>query len=349
MNIAFTICSNNYLAQAKTVADSFIKYNEDFIFFIGLIDKKDASIDYSFFSPHRIIEIEELSIKGFEELYLKYNIIELNTASKPFFFNYFFEKCSAQKIIYLDPDIMVYNSFNQVCRDLDNVSIIITPHSLTPIELDGYQPDENLFLNHGIYNLGFIALSNTSETFRFLQWWSERLREKGYIKLEEGMFTDQLYINLVPLFFKNVKIEDDKGYNMAFWNLHERLLSKVGNKYLVNAKYNLLFFHFSRYSPSRKDVITVLKTGQYRYTFDTRNDLIGLFNEYDAILINNKYFEFSNLRCYYSMLREQYLQRKKKEWIFSSKQRASLYFIKKFTPQLIKKTIRQALYFQHIK
>ena len=39
MKIIFTICSNNYLAQAKALGDSVLQTNPDYTFFIGLVDE----------------------------------------------------------------------------------------------------------------------------------------------------------------------------------------------------------------------------------------------------------------------------------------------------------------------
>ncbi len=88
MRIAFTLCSNNYLAQAKTLGDSLIEHNPDYEFVIGLVDRKRDDVDYDFFRPHGIIEIEEIGIPKFAELGKRYGIIELNTAVKPFLFQH---------------------------------------------------------------------------------------------------------------------------------------------------------------------------------------------------------------------------------------------------------------------
>ena len=45
----FTICSNNYLAQAKTLADSFLEFNKGYKFYIFLCDTMRSDIDYSKF------------------------------------------------------------------------------------------------------------------------------------------------------------------------------------------------------------------------------------------------------------------------------------------------------------
>ncbi len=51
MTIAFTICSNNYLAHAKTVGDSYLKYHPNNKFIIGLVDKLQDEYDYSHNCP----------------------------------------------------------------------------------------------------------------------------------------------------------------------------------------------------------------------------------------------------------------------------------------------------------
>lgn len=327
MNVAFTLCSNNYLAQAKTLADSFRRYNQNYQFIIGLIDRKKESVDYNIFEPSVIATVEELAIDGFDEMVLNYNIIELCTAAKPFYFKYIFEKYRANNVIYLDPDIMVYDNFGRVEEDLINYSIIVTPHVISPIELDNSYPDENLFLSHGIYNLGFLALSKTAETYLFLDWWAERLKVRAYINLKEGMFTDQLYVNLVPIYFKSVKIEFSVGFNMAYWNLHERKIKKIDGVYKVNGKENLLFFHFSSHNPLSSHIIA---KGLSRYTLQTRSDLIGLFKEYDEILVKNRYEYYKNIACYFVETRNEYLHQKEMNWIFSSRRRASIYYIRKW-------------------
>ncbi len=41
--IALTICSINYLAQAKSLGDSLLKHNPEYTYLIGLVDRLDVS------------------------------------------------------------------------------------------------------------------------------------------------------------------------------------------------------------------------------------------------------------------------------------------------------------------
>lgn len=295
MKIAFTICSNNYLAQAKTLGDSFLKYHPDVRFIIGLVDKFDTSFDYSFFLNFTIIPVEDLKIDCFNELNRKYNLVELNTAVKPDYFKYVFENFNAEKVLYIDPDILVKSTFEEVYTLLDTQNIILTPHICSPVD-DDYQPTDYHTLRGGVFNLGFIALSNYNNIESFLNWWRDRVYKYGYANFSKNMFYDQLWINYVPVFYDNYYILKHPGYNMANWNLHERSLSAKKEAFYVNNNYPLRFFHFSSYKYDMPYQICSYLT---RYDFNSRPDLIALFNEYNNLLLNNKIELISKLKLMY--------------------------------------------------
>ncbi len=295
--IVFTICSNNYLAQAKALGDSVIKNNPDYQFVICLCDKKAKEIDYSFFNPHKVIEAHELGIKKFEQMSIQYNIIELNTSIKPFAFSYLFKTFNAEYVMYFDPDTYVFDRLTSIEDELIDSSILLTPHIYTPIEFDGKEPTENAFTQHGIYNLGFLALKKSSDSDDLLEWWERRLEMNCYHKAELGIFVDQLPMNFSPIFFNNVKISKNWGLNMAPWNLHERTLSLKEDKYIVNNKHPLILYHFSNCYINEPEVLSTYYT---RVTFDNNPVLKKLYDEYKDIVYKNNYNQLSKIECVYS-------------------------------------------------
>lgn len=302
MTIAFTICSNNYLAQAKTLMDSVYFHNPNFKLVIGLVDKKLPKIDYGFFLPAEIIEVENIGIPSFNSLVEKYDIIELNTSVKASLIKYVQGKNkNATKVFYLDPDIKVYDSFRELEKHLDLHSIILTPHILTPIPLDGKKPDESIFLNHGIYNLGFLGLNlERRQTQQLLGWWEERLLKMCFRKTAKGIFVDQLWLSLAPVFYSETYIIREFGYNMAPWNLHERKIIRYNsekNDYILNDDSNLIFYHFSSYDFKNPENIN--RPYYNRYGFKERLDLSPLYQDYHQDLIDNRVDLFSTLECYY--------------------------------------------------
>lgn len=298
MKIAFTICSNNYLAQAKTLADSVLTHNPDYFFVICLCDVKHPEIDYNFFSPHIILEAHSIGIESFFDMVKLYNIIELNTSIKPFAFKHLYKKYSnAQSIIYLDPDIYVYTSLAPVERELDDNSILLTPHIYAPIEFDGESPTENTFTQYGLYNLGFLATRKDQNTKEMLSWWAKRLETNCYIKAEEGIFVDQLPMNFAPIFFKKVQISKNRGLNMAPWNLHERHLSLNGTNLLVNGLYPLIFYHFSKFKPLKPEMPFSYYS---RVSVEDSPLLRDLYAKYAEQVLANNYKFFSTIWCAYS-------------------------------------------------
>jgi len=294
MNVAFTLCSINYLAQAKTLVDTLKKSNPSWTFILGLVDKNVTNVDLSFMGCE-VLEVETIAIDGFDQMVNAYSIVEFITAVKPFYFTYLFEKRKEiDKIIYFDPDIMVLGSLDDLETKLDTYDIVLTPHFTTPIR-DSFQLTEKHIFSTGVFNLGFLAVKRSANTLNMLKWWEEKLRFECILDLTRGYFVDQLWMNLAPAYFDKVLIDKYPGYNMAHWNLHERSLTETANGYMVN-DVPLVFFHFSHFHPGRPEQIATFQT---RYSFDNRPDIKSLFKLYTDSLISNRYFEFKKIPCYY--------------------------------------------------
>lgn len=328
MKIAFTICSNNYIAQAKTLGDSIKKTNPDYHFFIGLTDTLSSEIDYQKEIGHTIIPVEEIGIPEFDNLWKNYSIIEFNTNVKPFYFQYFINHYPGLGYLYyLDPDTFVYQDFSIIEHEFgENGTTLLTPHILTPIEIDDKQPGENLFLNFGIYNLGFLGMKNPQPDNKLIKWWKERTYHLGYNQPSKGLFVDQLWHNLTPIFFENIIISKHPGLNMGPWNLHERRLSETNHVYLVNSEFPLSFYHFSNYNYTNSNAITKHYT---RYNFDTNSDLKNIYLSYHELLIVNGIEKLGKIKCHYMEMREQFLNNEYLKKIKSSRKEMLKHHLKK--------------------
>ena len=297
--IAFTLCSNNYIPQAKLLIDSFLQHNHDYLFILGLVDEKKAGLNYSFGTNVKIVACSEvLPAAILKHMSRQYKIVELNTAVKPFYFRYLFENfVEAEHIIYLDPDIYVYHSFQYIENCLHESDIILTPHASTPVPLDGKKPDERSYLKYGIFNLGFLAVTRSENTDIFLRWLAERLYDYCYMEINLGMYVDQLWINHVPIYFNKVFITRHPGLNCAYWNLHERYFYFNKNSYFVNETFQLIFFHFSALDV---DDTNNISGSQNRYSLNDRPDLSSLINQYAQKLKNARADGTYNVRCVYT-------------------------------------------------
>lgn len=307
MNFILTVCSNSYLAQAAILGNSIRQYEPSFKYIIFLCDRKVAGIDYSKLADE-VIAISEIE-PDIWPLAAKYNIIELNTAVKPTAIRYLFEKRNAQRVIYLDPDTKLFAPLSSVHDDLERFSIVLTPHIYEPIPFDGKGPGENIFLNYGLYNLGFIALKAGEQTISLLKWWKEWTYHAGFDKVENGYFVDQLPMNLVPIFFDEVKVSEDIGLNMAPWNLHERQLSKRNGRYLVNGRYPLVFYHFSSFLVNSNELP---KHKYNRFSLLERPDLMTLYADYNNEMLANSCLFYASFKSVYTTYRERFLRRQQR-------------------------------------
>ncbi len=87
---------------------------------------------------------------------------------------------------------------------------------------------------------------------QLLDWWSERLATDCLVAPERGYFVDQRWMDLAPGLIPRLAILRDEGYNVAYWNLPSREVTRDGERYTVNGR-PLRFFHFSGYDPDHPD------------------------------------------------------------------------------------------------
>lgn len=286
-----TIIAKNYLAYVRTLTDSFLKNNPEGKVFVLLVDDMDNKLN-----PEKekftLINIDQIGLENLEDFCFKYTVLEQNTGVKAHFLKYLFEKYNLKKLIYFDPDILFTNSLENLWKLLDKKSIVLTPHLTAPI-FDEKRPSEYDIMRSGSFNLGFIALSKTETTSKFLDWWIPHLMEEGYSDVEKGMFVDQKWVDLVPSLFDDVYIIRHPGYNAAYWNLMQRSVKIIDGKITINGK-PLYFFHFSGFSPENFENVS---KHQNRFVLKDIESMRPLFEFYRDMLVENGYLEIKNWKC----------------------------------------------------
>lgn len=282
---AVTICSVNYIGKALVLFDTYRIHHPEHDFYLVLVDRKcELSVDRPGLN---LIWVEDLPVENFLQHAFEYDVIEFNTNVKPAALKYLLKTYAA--VLYLDPDIKIYSSLSSVVDSLSDASVVVTPHSNTPV-LDGCKPDDLELLKFGAFNLGFVGVSRCDEGFAFLDWWSDRCLGHGFYEPQLGLAVDQKWVGLAPCFFPNLRILHDEGLNVAFWNLHERTLAKSGATWLVNGNVPLKFVHFSSFSTSSPEAIAQKQT---RFLVGSRPDFTELAEVYAGELMAKASDEFA--------------------------------------------------------
>ncbi len=275
MLAACTIVSCNYLHYARTLCESFLRAHPDGRFFVLVVDRPGTA-ELSATERFTTVWVEELGIPDFASIAFKYNILELNTCVKPSFLAWLLERHGVDRLVYLDPDTFVYSRMVEVEAMLADADLVLTPHILAPIQ-DDKRPSEQDLLLSGVYNLGFVGVNRRPGSRAFLEWWASRCLTLGYSDQKAGLFVDQKWIDLAPCLFDGARILRHPGYNVAYWNLHERAIERDGEDLRVNGTAALRFFHFSGIDLAASEQLSKY---QDRHSLAQRADLRPLFDAY---------------------------------------------------------------------
>jgi len=241
---ACTIIARNYWAHARVLADSLHDVDPSAELTVLVVDgatPDDAREPFEVIRPGSI----GLQRDEFRRMAVIYDVMELSTALKPWLVRTLLDR-DPSPVVYLDPDVHVYAPLDDAWTLAAEQGIVLTPHNLTPLPLDGREPSELTMLVSGIYNLGFIGLGERARPF--LDWWADRLARNGLNAQPDGMFVDQRWVDLASSYF-DTNVVEDPGWNVAFWNLPSREIARADGSYVVNGS-PLRFFHFSGFDPN---------------------------------------------------------------------------------------------------
>ena len=282
---ACTIIAKNYLAFARTLAQSFLSSHPDNKFYVLIVDEVEGYLDPAE-ECFETVSLSDLEVPDLPGFCFKYDIKELCTAAKPYLLDYLIRKKSIGTLLYIDPDVLITAPLKQLYEELEVYDIVLTPHLDTDYPDDGLLPDDGYILRAGVFNLGFIGINSSENAASFLSWWKSKLYNGCVVDVPNGYFVDQKFIDFVPIFFGNIFVEQDTGYNVAYWNLHSREISTDNGTWLCNGR-PMYFFHFSGFNMESSEISDYIPSDIARYSFSNRSDLGPLFNEYKEMLIRN--------------------------------------------------------------
>jgi hypothetical protein len=141
------------------------------------------------------------------------------------------------EITYLDADLFLFSDPEPLFAEMGEASVLITPHRF-PDYLRHYEAN-------GIYNVQFMTFRNDERGLAALRWWHDRCIEWCYLRLEDGKFADQKYLDDWPERFEGVHVLRHPGGGLAPWNIDRHRLSREDGRVLVDGE-PLVFFHFHR-------------------------------------------------------------------------------------------------------
>jgi hypothetical protein len=271
-----TIITHSHLAYATVLYNSLLRFNSNIDFNIFIADRDsiesiDTPANLKYYGCQHLC-VNHIANK-IKDKYRNEFIDEFRWSMKPVFIKYLLVEKKYDKVIFIDPDTYFFNDYNFLFDDLDKYDVLLTPHWRGP---DPYIVPKNFHfsLTQGIFNGGFVG-ANVNGTHA-MDWWAmvcEYACEKNSMK---GLYVDQKYLDLLPIYFDNIGIMKHRGCNVAFWNLNDCKREKQPDEtVLIDGKYPIIFIHFSY------GTINAILKGLDPYLFPYLQEYADALNKHD--------------------------------------------------------------------
>jgi hypothetical protein len=254
----FTSAAVNYLPKVRMLCHSIRRYHPEAVIHLALADERPQWLRTEDEPFDSILGIERLGIPDYRNWTFTHSIVELSTAIKPFALKHLLQLPDCGRVLYFDPDMVLFSRVDDILATLETSNLALTPHQTKPEQtLDAILDNEVASLKYGIFNLGFIGVRNTAEGRRFADWWAERTYHLCRAEVENGLFTDQKWVNFAPVFFDGVAIVKSSRHNVATWNLTtRRMTGSFETGFEVDGE-PLGFYHFTGFDSGAHRIMAI--------------------------------------------------------------------------------------------
>lgn len=253
-----TVVTASHLPAAIVMAKSVREYDSSVALIIVVIDISQENLQkYVLPGADNLLFVggDLLQDKLLENARAYYSAFELCCSAKPFALCYALSELGYEKAIYLDSDILCYDSLEYAWNSLNQNDFILTPHVMSPCTSHPTLPSEWELMNQGFMNAGFIGVRQGEAGSKILEWLKTKCIHFGF-NCMPYMFVDQPWVSSTAWVFPfHVQSLLHAGMNVAYWNLHERQIT-MRQAQLYSNEDRLVFFHFSGFESKHPDQLT---------------------------------------------------------------------------------------------
>lgn len=231
-----TVSTYKHFGLALILATSIKKNHPEAKIVLCLVEEQLSHVAQYRWLFDDIVLAKQLGFRNFYRHMFRHNEIEGPCSCKARLMLHALRRFpEADKFVYLDSDMKVYDQLTEVSTILDQNPIILTPHNFVA---------RKIIVRHGYFNAGFLAIRRSPVARQFLLWWAGKLDRKCYLQVKKGLNADQKWLDTVPRLFGAYTLFHS-GYNIGPWNIDERMITQSEDgSWLVNGQ-PLKLFHFS--------------------------------------------------------------------------------------------------------
>lgn len=246
MKFFATYFDKNYLSRGLVLYNSLKENVKNFKLFILCLDNFTSR--YFISEINEFPEIEILSLQELEAYDKELNECKTNRSLIEYYFTlspclplYLIKKYDLPHICSLDADIFFLDSPGVLFNNLNEYSIIITPHKFSEEMRDS--------VKYGHFNVSFQIFKNDETGQNCLTQWRTQCLEWCGDRFDEinNRFADQKYLDEWPQRYTGaVKVLDDHVSGIAPWNLNNYTIKRKNRLFYSNGE-RMIFYHFHQF------------------------------------------------------------------------------------------------------
>jgi hypothetical protein len=278
----------NYLPRGLALYYSIKKFHSDFDFFVLAFD----DLAYDYLNNLKEENIKLISYREYDQYFQTSSDKYID--KKQYFFSSTPNLCvylmtkfeSIDILLYLDADVYLFSALDPLYNEFGSSSIGFCTHR--------YHPIFNCFVNHyGKFNVGVNLFRNSETGNKCLIEWKNDCdswypEKPGY---PLSFFSDQIFLDSWLEKYDGVKIIENIGVNVCYWNAANYKFSKFKDVYFVN-DLPLIIYHFSSL---RKESDNVWNTNSVFGLVSVKNVLkeiyINYINHIESFGLGNRKYE----------------------------------------------------------
>ena len=249
-----TLFNIKYLTRGVAMYESLLKHCKNFHLYIFCFDEET----YTILNSEKLANVTLITLDDFENdrlLSVKEDrsLAEYCWTSTPFTILYCLQNYNIDCCTYIDADIYFFSSPRVLLREVQEASILISPHRYTPI----YDQSEI----SGKYCIQFNTFFDSVDGLTALNWWADACVEWCYAIAENNKFGDQKYLDDWVDRFSGVCELTNLGGGVAPWNVQQysftREKSIEGVALSDHQRFTLIFYHFHGLAYISNELVTL--------------------------------------------------------------------------------------------
>lgn len=231
--------SKAYAYKGLLLYNSLLRWDKDFHFFLICLDEQAEMLFRRMnLQNATIIKMEEIEREDSQLLAVKSsrNDKEYIWTAKASVMLHILRNFQCEHIVWLDGDTYFYSDPEPIFAEWGNYSIMLTEERWS-------RANRHRIYTKGRYNTGFMGFTRDSNALKCLKWFRRKLIDWCFDRFENGLWSDQLYVNDWLKRFLNVGVIANLGVNVGPCIIKECTVTKTKDSIFVNGK-KIIFYHY---------------------------------------------------------------------------------------------------------